>query len=238
MEVTETLDLQEQINAMNRKMDIILEEITIQKQKRQEVEDLVTDLSIIGNDLFKASVDELDHAGVELDTEALKSLFFKLLRNVGTINDLVEMLESATDLAKDAAPIIHQMGLQGINQMNELEKKGYFDFMRELFTIADNIVTHFSKDDVRLLADNVVTILETIKSLTQPEMLDAMNNAVNIYKKIETHDIQEYSLWKAFKEMRSPEMRKGIGFMITFLKNIADDTSSTSVEHKQIVNHK
>lgn len=232
MGATETMDMQDQINAMNRKMDIILEEISIQKQKRQEVEDLVTDLSIIGNDMFKASVDELDHAGVELDSEALKSLLFRLLRNVGTLNDLVEMIESTTDLAKDAAPIVHQLGLDGIAKMNEMEQKGYFDFVREVFQIIDNVVTHFSKEDVRLLAENVVTILETIKSLTQPDMLGAMNNAVNIYKKIETHDIQEYSLWKAFKEMRSPEMRKGIGFMITFLKNIADDTNSQSVENK------
>lgn len=232
MAKTETVDMQEQINAMNRKLDIVLEEITIQKQKRQEVEDLVTDLSIIGNDMFKASVDELDHAGVELDTEALKSLFFKLLRNVGTLNDLVEMMESVTDLAKDAAPIVHQMGLQGINQMNELENKGYFEFAREIITIIDNIVMHFSKEDVRMLAENVVTILETIKNLTQPEMLDAMNNAVSIYNKIETKDIQEYSLWKAFKEMRSPEMRKGIGFMVTFLKNIADDAPPKSVMNK------
>lgn len=228
----ETIDMQEQINAINQKLDIVLEEISIQKQKRQEVEDLVTDLSIIGNDMFKASVDELDHAGVELDGEALKSLFFKLLRNVGTLNDLVEMMESATDLAKDAAPIIHQMGLTAVNQMNELEQKGYFDFMKELFKIFDNVVTHFSKEDVRLLAENVVTILETIKNLTQPEMLDAMNNAVSIYNKIETRDIKEYSMWKAFKEMRSPEMKKGIGFMITFLKNIAEDANATSVNNK------
>jgi uncharacterized protein YjgD (DUF1641 family) len=232
MEAIHTPEVQDQINAINRKLDIVLEEITIQKQKRQEVEDLVTDLSIIGNDMFKASVDELDHAGVELDSEALKSLFFKLLRNVGTLNELVEMMESATDLAKDAAPIIHQLGLQGISQMNELEKKGYFEFIKELFTVVDNVVTHFSKEDIRLLAENVVTILETIKNLTQPDMLGAMNNAVNIYKKIETHDIQEYSLWKAFKEMRSPEMRKGIGFMITFLKNIADESSDGSAVTK------
>ena len=232
MEAIHTSEVQDQINAINQKLDIVLEEITIQKQKRQEIEDLVTDLSIIGNDMFKASVDELDHAGVELDSEALKSLFFKLLRNVGTLNELVEMMESATDLAKDAAPIIHQLGLQGISQMNELEKKGYFEFIKELFTVVDNVVTHFSKEDIRLLAENVVTILETIKNLTQPDMLGAMNNAVNIYKKIETHDIQEYSLWKAFKEMRSPEMRKGIGFMITFLKNIADESSDGSAVTK------
>lgn len=232
MGTTEILDTQEQINAINRKLDLVLEEITIQRQKRQEVEDLVTDLSIIGKDMFRASVEELDHAGVELDSEALKSLFFRLLRNVGTLNDLVEMIESATDLAKDAAPIIHQMGLQGINQMNQLEKKGYFDFMRELFMVADNIVTHFSREEVRLLAENIVTILGTIKNLTQPEMLDAMNNAVSVYNKIETKDIKEYSLWKAFKEMRSPEMRRGIGFMITFLKNIAEDENQASAANK------
>ena len=232
METAEILNVQEQINSINRKLDIVLEEIYVQKQKRQEVEDLVADLSIIGNDMFKASVYELDHAGVELDSEALKSLFFKLLRNVGTLNDLVEIIESATDLAKDAAPIIHQLGLQGISQMNELEKKGYFDFIKELFKIADNIITHFSQEDVRLLADNIVSILETIKNLTQPEMLDAMNNAVNIFNKIETRDIPEYSLWKAFKEMRSPEMKKGIGFMITFLKNIAEDKKNTSADNK------
>lgn len=232
METAKSMDVQEQINAINRKLDIVLEEIYVQKQKRQELEDLVTDLSIIGNDVFKASVYELDHAGVELDSEALKSLFFKLLRNVGTLNDMVEMMESASDLVKDVSPIIHQMGLQGISRMNELEQKGYIDFIKEIFSIADNVIQHFSKEDVRLLADNVVTILETVKNLTQPEMLGAMNNAVNIYKKIETNNIPEYSLWKAFKEMRSPEMRKGIGFMITFLKNIADESKNSPSKNK------
>jgi len=28
---------------------------------------------------------------------------------------------------------------------------------------------------------------------------------------------------KAMKEMRSPEMKKGIGFMISFLKNLSED---------------
>ncbi len=232
MEKTETIEVQGQIDDLNKKLDIILEEIYIQKQKRQEVEDLVKDLSIIGNDVFKASVDELDNAGIELDTEALKSLFFRLLRNVSTLNDVVELGESMADLAKDGAPIIHQIGLQGINYMNEIEQKGYFDFIKALLEVVDNVVTHFTVDDVKLLAENVVTILETVKNMTQPEMLGAMNNALTVYKMMETHDIQEYSLWKAFKEMRSPEMKKGIGFMITFLKNIAGQKTEISTNNK------
>jgi len=216
-------DVQIQINDINQKLDLILEELAIQKQKRQALEDLATDLNLVGNDLFKATVDELDQADIELDTEELKSLFFRLLRNAGTLNEVVQMTESMVDLSKDIGPVLTQMGLDGIQKMHELEKRGYFEFIRELFAIIDNIVQHFNAEDVKLLADNVVTILETVKNLTQPEMLGALNNAINIFKKIETEDVEEYSLWRTFKELNTPEGRKGLGFIMTFLKNISKD---------------
>jgi uncharacterized protein YjgD (DUF1641 family) len=65
--------------------------------------------------------------------------------------------------------------------------------------------------------------MDTLKNSTQPEMLQAMNNAVNVFQKLEVDDIPEYSIWKAMKEMRSPEMKKGIGFMISFLKNLSNE---------------
>jgi uncharacterized protein YjgD (DUF1641 family) len=34
-------------------------------------------------------------------------------------------------------------------------------------------------------------------------------------------NIPEYSMWKALKELRTPEMKKGIGFLMTFLKNLS-----------------
>jgi uncharacterized protein YjgD (DUF1641 family) len=120
-------------------------------------------------------------------------------------------------------PVVTQIGLDGIKKMHELEEKGYFDFFRELSGIIDNIIQHFSADDVKLLADNIVTILETVKNLTQPDMLGAMNNAINVFKKLEMDEIEEYSLWKAFNELRTPEGKKGIGFIMTFLKNITKE---------------
>ncbi len=215
-------ELQTQINAVNQKLDLVLEELVIQRQKRQALEDLMADFNIIGTDLFKATVHELDNAGIEIDGDQLKNLLFRFLRNVGTLSELMELSESMVDLAKDAGPIVTQMGMDAIQKMHELEQKGYFEFFREVSTVFDRIITHFSPEDVKLLADNVVTILETVKNLTQPEMLLAMNNAVNVYKKLDMDNIEEYSLWRAFKEIRSPEMKKGIGFIMTFLKNISD----------------
>ncbi len=77
---------------------------------------------------------------------------------------------------------------------------------------------------MKLLADNVVTILETVKNLTQPDMLKAINSGLIVYKSIEIENVEEYSIWKAMKAMNSKEMKKGIGFMITFLQNIAKET--------------
>lgn len=221
-------NIQEQINEINRKLDIVLEEVLAQKETRQSIEDLTSDLTIVGNDVFKSTVTELDNAGVEIDGEAVKQLVLKLVRNVDTLNEMFEMMESVNDLAKDVSPILHQMGLDGIHMMNEFEQKGYFEFMKESMRIIDNIVEHFGVEDVKSLADNAVTILETIKTLTQPEMLKAINSGLVVYKSIDVRGVPEYSLFKAVREMNSKEMRRGIGFMITFLKNIARETDKTA----------
>jgi uncharacterized protein YjgD (DUF1641 family) len=215
--------IQQQIDDINRKLDIILEEVFSQKQSRETISDLADDLSIVGKDVFKNTVIELDKAGVELDSDALKGTGIRLIRNIDNINDFLDTLESINDFLKDATPIARQIGLDTIQKMNELNQKGYIDFFKELSKVLENIVTHFSAKDVRDLSDNIVTILETVKEMTQPDMLSAIDNAVHVFKNIDTKDIPEYSLWKAMNEMRSPEMKKGLGFMITFLKNLTKE---------------
>ncbi len=218
-------NIQEQIDAINRKLDLVLEEVMAQREVRQNISDLSADLSIVTKDVFGAAVTELDNSGVEIDGEAIKVLLLKILRNIGTLNELFDMLESGYDFLKDITPIVHQVGLDGIKTMNRLEEKGYVDFFKESLRIFTNIVENFTVEDVRLLADNIVIILETVKNLTQPEMLEAVNNGAVVYKSLKVTDIPEYSLFKAMREMNSPELRKGLGFMISFLKNIAKEES-------------
>ena len=212
--------MQQQIDELNRKMDLVLEEVTAQREVRQTASDLMADLSIIGNDLFGATVTELDSAGVNIDAEAVKVLLLKIVRNIDSLNEMFDTLEATFDLIKDITPVIRQMGLDGVDQLQKLESKGYIDFMKESSKIFDNIVAHFTTEDVRLLADNVVSILETVKKLTQPEMLATINNGLVVYRSLDVNSIPEYSLMKAFRAMKTPEMKKGLGVLITFLRNI------------------
>ena len=215
-------NIQVQIDAINQKLDLILEEIHAQREIRESLTDLADDVSIIGKDIFKNTVIQLDKAGVELDTEVIAGIGLKLIRNAGNINDLLDTLESVNDFLKDVSPIIHQVGLDAIEKLNYLEQRGYIDFFKELSKALDNIVTHFTVEDVKALSDNVVVIMETVKNLTQPDMLKAVNNAVMIYKHMDMENVEEISLFKAMMEFRKPEMKKGIGFMITFLKRLSE----------------
>jgi uncharacterized protein YjgD (DUF1641 family) len=221
-------NFQVQIDSINQKLDLILEEIHAQREMRESMLDLADDVSIIGKDIFKNAVVQLDKAGVELDSEAIAGIGLKLIRNAGNINDLLDTLESVNDFLKDVSPIIHQVGLDAIQKLNYLEQRGYIDFFKELSKALDNIVTHFTVEDVKALTDNIVVIMETVKNLTQPDMLKAVNNAVMIYKHMDMENVEEISLFKAMMEFRKPEMKKGIGFMITFLKRLSEMQPETA----------
>jgi len=220
-------DIQKQIDEINVKLDEILVCATHQRLRSERLDDLMSDLSIIGKDAFSSTVAELDKQGIELNVDDIKYLTFKLIKNIGKLTDVISTFESVHDLLKDLGPVAREVIIDVIRKLHELEQKGYFEFFREAGKIIDNIITNYSAEDVRLLADNIVTILDTIKNLTQPEMLQAMNNAIFIYQNLDIQEIPEYSMWKAMKELRTPEMKKGIGFIITFLKNLSGEKEIT-----------
>jgi len=205
---------------LNQKVDLILEYVTQQKLKSEAVDDLISDVSIIGKDIYDSTVKELDNQSVDLQPDELRELGIRLVRNVGNINSILDLMESMTDLAKDVAPIANEVILDGTNKLHEFEQKGYFEFLNEMGNITDNIITHFTTEDLRSLADNVVTIMETVKSLTQPEMLNSVNNAVKIFASMDIDQAPSYSIFKLMREMNQPEMKKALGFFVMFMKNL------------------
>jgi uncharacterized protein YjgD (DUF1641 family) len=226
-------NLEDQIQILNGKLDIILEELNFQRNRREQVEDLVKDVSLVGKDLFETTVNRLDKAGIEINGYDLEKLVLKIVRNIKTFNMLLDSLESGNDLIKDLSPVIRQIGLDLINILHNLEEKGYFIFLRELLNILDKVITHFTIDDLKALADNIVTILETIKNLTQPDMLKAVNNALAIYKNIDTENMKEISMFKALRMMNSKDGKRALGFIMTFLINVAKNTEQNKLNINQ-----
>jgi uncharacterized protein YjgD (DUF1641 family) len=219
--MSDTAALQQQINDINRKLDLLLDYMHEQKLKSSAVDDLVSDLSIIGKDVYDTAVVELETRQVQMDPEEIKVLMIKLVKNVPTFIQMIDMLESMMDLAKDATPMVNEIIIDFTKKLHEFEQKGYFEFARETGKVIDKVVTHYSPKDISDLSDNVVTILDTVKNLTQPDMLKAINNALRVFNSMEMDRLPEYSIWRVMKEMNSPEMKRGMAFMVTFLKNLS-----------------
>ena len=212
-----------QIAELNQKVDMILEYVNQQRLKSQAIDDLVADASIIGKDVYDSTVKALDDHEVVLEPDELRELGIRLAQNVGNFNTMLDTLGSTMDLMKDVGPIVNEVIIDSTKKLHEFEQKGYFDFLREFGHIIDNIVTHYGVEDVHMLADNVVAILDTLKDLTQPDMLKSVDNAVKVFSSLEMDNIPSYSIFGVMREMNKPEMKKALGFFMTFMKNMSKD---------------
>lgn len=220
--------LQVQITELNQKVDLLLEYVNQQRLKTIEVEDLIADLSIVGKDMYDTAVEDLDNRMVHLDLDEVKGLMLRVLRNIDNMNKFLELFESMTDLIKDASPILNEVIIDFSKKLHELDQKGYLEFFSEAGKIFDNIIVHYKPDDVKELAENIVTIMDTVRSATQPEMMTAINNGLKIYGSMEMDNVPEYSIFKVFREMNKPEMKRALGFFVTFMKNMAAETNKNS----------
>jgi len=230
----EEIKTQAQIDKINQKLDIILEEIELQKKHRREMQDLKEDLFRVGKDVYETAVNELEEVHDHIKTGDIMHLGKKLLRNVNNLNRTFDQLESTRDFLRDVSPLVRESIIDLMGRMDEFDRKGYFQFIKELQKAGDNVVTSFTPNDVKLLGDNIVTILNTIKNLTQPDMLQAINNAVAVYKNIDVKVDEKVSLFSLLKELNSPEVKRGLAVGLKFLKNLA----SLEENKKNLINLK
>lgn len=216
------------LEAIDQKLSVLTEQMAIQARRQREMQELKDDLNRIATDMFQSTVVELDEVSASFDIADLLYLLKRLLRNVKNMSKMLEQVESLNDLSRDLVPIGNQAYLNVLAKLDELDRKGYFEFFAESLKIIDNVVTSFTPEDVRLLSENIVQILNTVKNLTQPDVLVALNNAVSVYKSLEIDIQKEVSYWDLWRESRKPEMRRGVAFAIQFLKNLVAANSKNS----------
>lgn len=216
-------NIQEQINQLNQKMDILLEYVQRQNSRSEMVDDLVSDVAIIGKDIYDSSVEMLDRNAVEINPDEVKLLLLKLLRNVNNISMVFDTLESFTDLMKDAAPIANEVIIDFTKKLHEFETKGYFDFIRGIGKVMDTIITSYSKEDLHKWSENIPLIMNIARNISDPKLLNFVNRAITEFNDIEATKIKKFSWWKLIKEMNSPEFKQTMGMALTLVKNISNN---------------
>ncbi|MCK5032179.1 MAG: DUF1641 domain-containing protein [Calditrichia bacterium] len=226
----ENANISKQLEDINQKLNIISQQMLESQKRQKEFEELKDDMSIIGKDMFNAAVEELEDVAPYFDTKDLIYLVKKLLRNTRNLNTMLTQMEGAADLFTDLKPLGKQMFDELMDSLNEMDRKGYFEFFSEAIKIVDTVVTSFSVDDVKLLKDDIVSILMTIKNITQPEMLSSVNNALGFFQKMDIDVQEDISYFALLKQLKDPEVKRGLSFMLEFVKNMAGSTNNNQVQ--------
>ncbi len=214
-------NLQEQINELNRKLDILLEEAFRERQRREQWEDLSKDLSLIGKDMYDYAVEELQNEGVDLNDEVIKRLVFKLLRDINIFYEMLNGLENAYDLMKDMGPIVNQIGRDIINKLAELEQKGYLKLLNAFTNVSDSFVKYFKPEDVDTIAKKMELLVALSRLAMTSTLLDDTYKMLEAYQEARAEKPKKVGLFKALKELNRPEMKRSLGFLINFLKKFS-----------------
>ncbi len=224
-EISQKLDLMAQsIGVLGAQVNYLMERAEVDRRRQQMWDDLVADMTPVVNDIYQLAETQLDEMQHFVTLDDIMELAKRLARNTRTLNEMLDTLESANDFIRDAAPLTKDMMTEATTQLAELEHKGYFGFARQGMYVLDQVVTSFSEEDVKQLGDNVVLILNTVKALTQPQMMTMLNNLTQGFHEAEAEaqsgqlDIGMFGL---IKQMRDPEVRRGLAITLETLRRVS-----------------
>jgi uncharacterized protein YjgD (DUF1641 family) len=221
----------EDMALLHQKVDTLSEQVAAlttyaetQQRRQREFDELKNDAIPIVNHLIKLSIDELADIGTEFEFEDLLFLLKRVVRNTNMLMATFDRFEALMGLTDEAELLGQQVFNHAIEQLDQFERDGYFDFAREGWRIVERIVTEYSEEDVRALGDNVVTILDTVRSMTQPEIMSLANNAVGAIQE-DLPGTEKVSTWTLLRELGNPKVRRGMARMINLLKALDDQAN-------------
>jgi uncharacterized protein YjgD (DUF1641 family) len=130
-------------------------------------------------------------------------------------------LEPLRDLAAEAGVLSGPMMTSLTVQVADWDERGYLGFARSSARVVDRIVTAFDEEDVEALGDNVVLMLETLRDLTQPEILRLLRQTAGSVNHLEA-DVEgpPPSAFDLLRGLRDPEVRRGLGRMLDLLRSV------------------
>lgn len=140
--------------------------------------------------------------------------------------------ESYTDLMHDLNPIASQSMASVTRIMAEAEERGYLDFAKSGIGVVDRVVTNFTEEDVEALGDNVVLILETVKEMTQPEIMTMLRTTLHEVGEVEEDEVPP-SVFALLRQMREPEVRRGLARLIALLRSMGSVNQKDLKQRKE-----
>jgi uncharacterized protein YjgD (DUF1641 family) len=135
-------------------------------------------------------------------------------------------LEPLRDLAAEVGVLSGPAMASLTSHVAAWDERGYLGFARSGGRVVDRIVTSFDEDDVEALGDNVVLMLETLRDLTQPEVLRLLRQTAGSVSHLDTPaGGSPPSVLALLRDLRDPEVRRGLGRLLDLVRTVGTDST-------------
>lgn len=139
---------------------------------------------------------------------------------------LVERQRKQQELIEEFTPIVKDMMKTASGKLDALEKEGVLDFGKALLGVGQRIAKSYTAEDVNQLGDSVVSILDTVRAMTQPEVLSAASEAAQVLQKAD--QTEPIGLVGMVRATRNDDVQRGMAVMMEVLKKVGQGVAAAS----------
>ncbi len=218
--VSASPSVEERLDRLSTQVEEIAADLRRQRESREQWEELVQTLAPVGRDAFDLASRELDELSADVTIDDAVRFARTLARSLPQIEALVAQLQSMTELVGEVSSLSGAGVARLSALLAEADQKGWFAFARQGGAIADRVVTSFTEDDVRALGDNVVLILETVREMTQPEVMGLLRRTAVTAQHSDDTYADPPSTLTLLRQLRDPEVRRGLARTLNVLRTV------------------
>ena len=138
--------------------------------------------------------------------------------------------ESVQELLHDLSGVTGTSMGTLTERLADLEQRGHLGFARSSLGVVDKVMTSFTEDDVEALGDNVVLILQTVKEMTQPEIMTMLQRTAHAVNEDAGAPAETPSTLHLLRELRDPEIRRGLQRLMNLLRSMGEPGPSPDTD--------
>lgn len=219
------VNVEERLDRIEMLLGEMARELAAQRAGRERWSELAADATPIARQALASVGETLDESGITL--EQLSSFLVSLATAMPMLQNLLDQLESLAELTGTVSSYLPEATTAITNRMTDLDERGYFRFVGAGAGVVDRVVTSFSEEDVVALGDNIVLILNTVKEMTQPEVMSMLQRTFESVQEEEAQfEKTPPGALALLKEMREPDVRRGLNKVIHMLRSVGEEPAA------------
>ncbi len=217
--------VEQRLDHLSAQVDELVWEMRRQREQREQWAELSHELAPVTRDAVAAASRELQELSQDVTIDDVAEFARALARSLPKMQAMLVQLDSMAELTHEVNSITGAGVAKLSESLAEAERKGYFTFARHGAEMVEEVVTSFSEDDVVALRENLVLILNTVKELTQPEVMTLLNRTgVSLQTISDDGGEKPPTAFALVKQMRDPEVRRGLNRTLGLLRTIGEES--------------